>query len=442
MSIHGKACAAALLAGVLVACQDTPTQPLDGNGTAAFSRGGAHRGGDGFGGFEPLASSAACLAPPATLAAFDAYQPLVLPPGFTQKIIADELGDFIAVAGPGAGNPDMNTLNETGPHAGRYLFRTHEVGSNGAVTAVDLYTGAVSLIDQATHYEALDGIVWSPWGTLLFAEERIVASLKDPRVPNAVGGLVYEWDPRTRTTTPLPAVGPRSHEGLAFDKHGNLYGISESTPGSTGSGAIFKFVPDRRGNLSTGQLYALKVLNSATRTGDAVWVPLDRDLSEVNSDQAAINVGATGWARPEDIELTNSRGGSEVMFIPATGEDLVLRIELRGNRARVSNYVQEGVNVTGLNNPDNVAMDKDGTLYILEDNGPGDIWAVPRNTADSRGWGDEVAANVLLFASLSDCSGEPTGLYFDGNGKKAWVHVQHAGGTLRNDLLLELTRQR
>jgi hypothetical protein len=39
------------------------------------------------------------------------------------------------------------------------------------------------------------------------------------------------------------------------------------------------------------------------------------------------------------------------------GEEIVLRIELHGDRAFVSNFVQEGVNVMGLENPDNVAID-------------------------------------------------------------------------------------
>ena len=263
------------------------------------------------------------------------------------------------------------------------------------------------------------------------AEERIVASLKDPRVPQAVGGLVYEWDPITNTTRPLPAVGAGSHEGLRFDSAGNLYGISESNPnGTTQSGAIYKFVPDIPGNLTSGQLYALKVLD-ASRTGDAVWVPLDRAQSAINSDIAAIQAGATGWGRPEDIEIT----GADVMFVAATSEDLVLRIELLGDRAFVSNFVQDGFNVTGLNNPDNLALDNQGTLYILEDNGPGDIWAVRHD-----GQPQPVAAAVVRFASLSDCSGEPTGLYFDRNGKAAWVHVQHAGGTIQTDLLVEITK--
>jgi hypothetical protein len=115
----------------------------------------------------------------------------------TQIILFDEVGDFAPVAGASGNLPDMNTMNETGPNAGRYLYRTHEVGSNGAVTVTDLWTGITTLVDKKSHYEALDGIVWTPWGTLLFAEERIVASFPDPAVPNAVGGLVYEWDPAT-----------------------------------------------------------------------------------------------------------------------------------------------------------------------------------------------------------------------------------------------------
>ena len=418
----------------IAACQDQPPTSSAGPLPAPTMSASTNQ----FADFEPLANSAACVAPPATLAGFDSYQPFVLPAGYRQRILADEVGDFLPVAGSGANLPDMNTLNETGPEAGRYLYRTHEVGSNGAVTVYDRRTGVVALVDQQPHYEALDGIVWTPWNTLLFAEERIVASRRDPRVPDAVGGLVYEWDPRTGETRPLPAVGARSHEGLRFDAQGNLYGISESTPGQNGSGAIYKFVPDRRGDLSSGQLYVLKVL-SASRTGDAVWVPLDRAQSQINSDATAIAAGATGWGRPEDVEISTSTGstkGGNVMYVASTSENLVLRIELNGDQAYVSNFVKEGVNISGLNNPDNLALDNQGNLYVIEDNGPGDIFIARVGTGNER-----VAQDVALFASLSDCAAEPTGLYFDRNGKTAWVHVQHAGGALRNDLLVAITKE-
>ncbi|HSA55584.1 MAG TPA: alkaline phosphatase PhoX [Gemmatimonadaceae bacterium] len=425
----------ALLVGASTACQDDLTRPHP----ILSSRPLLSSSDNQFANFTPLASSASCVTPPAAIGGFSSYQPFVLPAGYTQTIVADQVTDFTPIAGSGGDLPDMNTLNESGPQAGRYLFRTHETGSNGAVTVLDRLTGVVSLVDQAQHYEALDGIVWTPWNTLLFAEERIIASFKDPRVPNAVGGLVYEWDPVTRTTRPLPAVGARSHEGLRFDAQGNLYGISETNPSSTLSGAIYKFVPDRRGDLTSGQLYALKVLDGVARTGDAVWVPLDRNAVQINSDLAAVQAGATGWGRPEDIEINtasgNVAGGAQVMFIASTTEELVLRIELHGDRAYVSNFVQQGVNVSGLDNPDNLAIDNQGTLYILEDNGPGDIWAVRHSGRPER-----VASEVVRFASLSDCSGEPTGLYFDRNGQSAWVHVQHAGGALSNDLLVEIRK--
>lgn len=394
--------------------------------------------GNQFEDFTPLASSAICTAPPATLAGFDTYQPFVLPAGYTQTIFTDEIDGFRPVAGTGGDLPDMMVLNETGPQAGRYMYRTHETGSNGAVTVTDLLTGVTSLVSQEPHYEALDGITWTPWHTLLFAEERIVASFRDPRVPNAVGGLVYEYDPATSTVTPRPAVGARSHEGLRVDPQGNLYGISESTQGVNGSGGIYKFVPDRRGDLSSGQLYALKVLDGVTKTGPAIWVPLDRAQSEVNSDATAIDAGATGWARPEDIEINTNTGSAQgnVMYVATTTDDLVLRIELNGDAAYVSNFVLEGLNVTGLQSPDNLALDNQGNVWINEDNGPGDTWIARVDHANMR-----VAARVERFSSLSDCAAEPTGFYFDRNGKTAWVHVQHAGGSLRNDLFVRITRE-
>lgn len=395
-----------------------------------------------FADFAPLSSSAVCSAvsPPASIADLEAYQPFVLPPEYGQTILTTELDPGLVNQGAGVDNFDMVTLNETGPHAGRYLYRTHEVGTNGTLSVTDLETGVTRIVANASHYEALDGIVWTPWGTVLFAEERIVASRRDPLVPDAVGGLVYEYDPATGLSTPRPALGARSHEGLRFDVHGNLYGISESTPGNAGqSGAIFKFVPDRKGDLSTGQLYALQV-RDASKTGAADWIPLDRDAVQVNSDAEAIRVGATGWARPEDLEIGtstgNNRGGQDVMFVATTTDDLVLRIELKGDEAFVSNFVQEGVNVTGLNNPDNVALDSQGNLFIAEDNGPGDIWV-----ARAGGGGELVAAEVVRFASLTDCAAEPTGIYFDRSGTTMYVNVQHAGAPLRVDLTMVIRRK-
>lgn len=391
--------------------------------------------------FVPLPGSAQCVAPPANYADFATYQPLDLSAGLTARITLDQVTDFTPVAGSGGDVPDMLTQNETGPDAFRYLYRTHETGSNGALTVTDLTTGITTVATQEQHYEALDGIVWTAWGTVLFAEERIIASIKDPRVPNAVGGLVYEYDPATGATRPLPALGARSHEGMRFDSKGALYGISESTPGSNGSGGIYKFVPDVPGDLSAGQLYALQV-RDASRTGRARWVALDRNAVQIDSDVEAIAKGATGWGRPEDIEIipnVSIKGRRhDVMYVSSTSEALVLRIVLDGAEATVDNFLKEGVNITGLNNPDNLELDEVGNLYVQEDFGPSDIWRVPTG----RGLLPQ-ATSAGRWASLSDCAAELTGLYFDRtNPRRSWIHVQHAGGALSNDLMLEITRPR
>ena len=71
-------------------------------------------------------------------------------------------------------------------------------------------------------------------------------STPDPRVPQALAGLMYELDPVTGADVVLPALGARAHEGMRIDPQGNVYGISEtapSTPGRPPGGYIFASCP-------------------------------------------------------------------------------------------------------------------------------------------------------------------------------------------------------
>jgi secreted PhoX family phosphatase len=369
--------------------------------------------------FQPLPTSAACTP------GGNASQPFVLPGGYSQTIVASE-PQFPDV-------PDMNTLNENGPQAGRFLYRTHETGSNGAVSVTDLLTGATSILVQSASFGRLDGIVWTPWGTILFAEER-------------AGGLVYEVDPANGVAIPRPAIGRKSHEGMRFDPQGNLYTISESFPGY-----IFKFTPDKRGDLSSGQSFALKIVSpTGDRTGEAEWVELNQAQVEVNAEVAAAAAGATGYNRPEDVEIAtstgNNRGGANTLYVAVTGrpdDNRIIAIDLReskgGNNhstAFVYDYVKLGLNAPAdFEMPDNLALDKNGNLYITEDPA----------TAPSTGRGDDIwvavpaaggqhlpASSVVRFASLTDCNAEPTGIYFDLSGKTLFVNAQHRGGDGRD----------
>lgn len=339
-------------------------------------------------------------------------QPLVLPQGYQQTIIASERNYD--------GNPDMNTLNETGPEAGRYLYQTHEIGSNASVSVIDLKTNEVKTLAKSSDWGSMDGIVWSPWGTLIATQERDQAP-------------AYEIDPKTGEATAIPAFGVRANEGIRFDQDGNLYGISEEHDGH-----IFKFVPDKKGDLSSGQLYALKVTDdTADRTGNAVWIPLDRKAVQIDSHAAASAAGATEFNRPEDVEMAtstgNNRGGMNTLYVALTGEDRVIAIDLNKDHSKVRSYVQAGVNApSDFSMPDNLALDKNGDLYITEDPGGNaksgktkgdDIWVA----TPSKGNG-ETAESTVRFATLTDSEAEPTGVYFDRSGKTLYVNIQHRGG--------------
>ena len=167
-------------AGVLaVACApDAPTNPQ--NAAAEFSESGIALDliptGQSIP-FQALATSAACNAGGNT------GRQMQLPPGYVYTVVASEGAGFTDLA-------DMNTVNENGPEKGRYLYRTHETGSNAAVSETDLATGATRIVAQRADWERFDGIVWTPWGTILAAEEATVPAFPDPNVPQAQAGLV------------------------------------------------------------------------------------------------------------------------------------------------------------------------------------------------------------------------------------------------------------
>jgi hypothetical protein len=430
-----------LLAVVAVAagCDQNPSTAPESSSSALAA---SYRSDDSFGrgSITPFTGAAACLSG-------DVDEPLQLPTGYRQFIVGRQ-GDF-PTTNPEV-NFDMLTLNESGRDAGRYLYRTHEVSPWAALSVLDLKTGQNTLVVEREDWESFDGLVWTPWGTILMAEEEIVQSLRDPAYPNVERGLVYEYNPRTGAVHARPALGARSHEGLRFDSDGNLYGISESrgiaNAGEPGqSGSIFKFVPRRRGDLSDGTLYALKVQTG--RTGAAVWERLALDPTTFDSDAAAQAAGATGWDRPEDVEIGYVRG-EEVLYVAVTessdfavNSGLVLKIVLKGRRAVVSNYVEPGVNVanevggdtgTGFDDPDNLALGPNNELYITEDDSPGDIWVARGSGAQAR--------SVEVFARLLDCGAEPTGVYYDAFRRILWVNSQHAALNGGADLTLGIKR--
>lgn len=350
----------------------------------------------------------------------DWTEPLVAPEGFAQELVADET--VLDIYGGGTDDlTDMNVQNETGPRAGRYLIRTHEVGSNGSVSVVDLQTGEAHVVAQDPGFRRLDGIDWTPWGTVLFAEEtkggRLFEGHFDAKDPFAA----MEWVER-------PEAGIIRHEGIGAT-HDAVYVIDELDGGS-----IYKFEPAERGDLSEGQLYALKLtgLEDADqkwdpagytdKVGDFEWVALDMEQVVVDADAAADAVSATEFGRPEDVEVIGN-----MLYVANTTEDRVVQIDLK--KRVLSSFVHAGDNVpvedksagvSGFNGPDNLAKGPDGRLWIVEDNVPSDIWVASLDN-DRDGSADQVE----LFASLKDPGAEISGIYFGKDPKTLFFNVQH-----------------
>jgi hypothetical protein len=361
-----------------------------------------------------------------------------IPAGYSQRIVSDETRlDIYA----GDDWNDMNTVNEDkdDEQAGRYLYRTHEVRparsnlaafNGGAVSVVDLTNGAATLLVQRADWEAIDGIVWTPWNTMLVGEETGAALLADPEVPNAKHGLVYEISLRNRTQAKSvavrPMIGAMAHEGIELDGDGNVYVVDEYS-----AGGIYKFVPETYGDLSKGDLYVLRLdAASADKTGPAEWVKLDRDAVQVSARDAAAAVGATAYGRPEDLERIGN-----TLYVAITREHRVLAITL-GGKPVVSTFVDGSMADTAtatFRKVDNLADGPDGRLWIVEDNIPSDIWV-----ADPDGNLDGASDKVRLFASFNDGAAEGTGIYFGNDPHTLFVNIQHSADD--NDRTVAISR--
>lgn len=397
----------------------------------------------------------------ANAADWDQSAPWKLPKGFTQTVISDESALNIYPDGRDDWH-DMNVVNETGENAGRFMYRTHEVrlgrgddvvdAIGGTVSVVDLETGETRILAQQggdDGYTALDGIRWTPWGTVLFAEETTDGRLFE---------LVLNDDMMSAAEIiDRPQVGRLAHEGIDLDSDGNVYIVDEFRGRTAGcedvvpcGGSIFKFVPNTYGDLSSGELYVLKV-TGADGVGQGEWVgPVD----PINARTSGAEFGGQSYQRPEDLEIIGdtlyvaiTEGPRDVETETDASQDnfgqLEFKSELYEGRViainmdtmKVTNFAKPGMNVpveigkpgeeghqTGFDSVDNLAESPDGDLIMIEDNKPSDIWFASTKTNKFG-----ASRNVRLFASLTDPEAEGTGIYFSPTDPHTlYVNIQHS----------------
>jgi uncharacterized protein len=432
-----------------------------------------------FSDFTPLASSAGPT--------LDEAEPITFGnPEFQQRSIADRTTQLAGKA-PNSGNWDMLTVNETGRHKGRYLFTVFETGQSG-VQRHDRWTGRTETIWQSLSpggHVAFDACYWTPWGTLITAEESWETAAGGSTSPY---GRLFEFRNPIEAppiTEPLSGntnlnadfvhqnVIPRtSHEGVQFDDAGNMYFIDELNGGSVyrfTSAARLRDVKRGEDYFAAGRTYVLRVGdgNTPNATGAYAWVPITdgagaalpgaltiTDVRGVTSVDARNTTNlapfkGTDYQRPEDLQIATVRG-RQFLYMTTTTTNEVYVLNLRANTIAVfanrnTLDLASGLPVgPALASPDNLAIDHEGNIYVIEDRNGGvddDIWFAKDRNHD----GDlsDAGEGLARWASNGTPGSELTGLYFDPrNKRRAWVNIQHPASG--NDRTIEITvpRQR
>ncbi len=425
-----------------------------------------------------LAASLAAQAYPLPLSAGDTTAsegtaPFLVPTRMQQTPVTN----YVTLRGLGLPasftNWDMSAFDSTS----RYVFIPAEVGAGAGVFRYDTVTktfltqlqGNGTGVRQANpavwnpasdDYARLDPATYTPWGSVITGEETTGGRLFE--IMNAAGAGPHTVLWRSN----IPAV---AHEGLQFDSDGTLYFVDENN-----SGCYYKFVPAAPGDLSVGQSYVLRVdayaayptanpaanwddtsNRPAPRTGPATWVPMTDAagvpltvanpfvfVTTTGGRTAADELRGTPYGRPEDLTIGRLVSNNECVYVTATSENTVYSIELvDATHAIVRQFVNfnsinlaTGADVnllqntpyespgpgTNFDSPDNLEIDLFGSVYIIEDNQPGDIWkAVDTNN-------NGVAEGIGLFVSLGVDGAEPTGLLADPNDPyRLLVNIQH-----------------
>jgi len=437
---------------------------------SALVAGSAMADGTRFSDFVPLTNSAPPTANEAAPITFG--NPL-----FQQRSIADRASE-LAAGKPNTGNWDMITLNETTSAEeldngvrGRFLFTVWETGQSG-VQRYDLLTGQTDSIWVSPFvggHISFDACYWTPWGTLITAEESWETVAGGSTSPF---GRLFEFVNPLSAPAIFEPLGPTSndgaqffhrnviprvsHEGIQFDRQGNMYFIDELN-----GGCLHKYTSKANINLvragladyfAAGQTSVLRVGdgNTPNAVGNYLWVPITdvngaalpgaltiTDVRGVTSVDARNTADlplfkGTEYQRPEDMQIQRI-GMREFMYVTTTTTHEIYRLDL-GNQSisvfasRSTIDLATGAAVgSRLANPDNLAIDSEGNIYIIEDRNGGvddDIWFA--NDLNKDGDLLDAGEGLARWASNGTVGSEFTGLYFDPfNKRRAWVNIQH-----------------
>lgn len=385
---------------------------------------------------------------------------LIIPAEHKYQLILKEGDAYTQGGGLVGGQNDFTAyVAKNSSSTDGYLSVNHETNPGG-VTMAEINYNASTKLWQLTKSRAVDfstpslvqtirncsgGI--TPWGTVVTAEESVTSS-----DTNADGYKDYGWlveiDPATAQVISqnpdgskgkLWQMGIMNHENVVINNAGTTAYYGEDG----GTHLVYKYVMDTPNNLSSGNLYVLKLDQGLSSTGDpvvntATWiqVPNKTKADQNNTNNLAFSLGGTKFNGIEDVDISPLDGK---IYFTAKGLNKVYRLQDNGTTAsQVETFVGGLSTVYSFNTAqgikseawgdgnDNLTFDELGNLWVLQDGGKNYIWVVAP---------DHTQANpkVRLFASMPAGS-EPTGLTFTPDHKFGFFSIQHPDATISTDV--------